>query len=136
MKALFYIVCLLLLLPNLVVGLALLVLRHTFSTRNPLQMMFDFLVGVIWGPPLAALIIIVLLVAGCISATRTYAAILAFALNTAALTLVLIKIGGPSNFEEALFFLPIVLALSGFAWITYRGFAPEPTAGTVPNGGM
>jgi hypothetical protein len=126
MKMLLYIVSLLLSLPNLVVGLALLILGHATSTHQPLQMITDFLFGVAYGPPIAALIIIVLLLAGCITESRPYAAILALALNVAALVLVLVRIGGPSNLDQGLFFLPVLLALIGFAWIAYRGFLPKP----------
>ena len=123
MKASFYIVCLLLSLPNLMAGLALLVLQHTFATRNPLQIITDFLFGIVWGLPLAAVIFIVLLVAGFFSAARPYAALSAFVLNAAALVLVLFRISLPRAFSEGIFFLPIVVALIGFGWITYRGFA-------------
>jgi hypothetical protein len=126
MKMLLYIVSLLLSLPNLVIGLALLILGHATSTREPLQMITDFLFGVAYGPPIAALIIILLLLAGCITESRPYAAILALALNLAALALVLVKIGGPTNFDQGFFFLPVLLAVSGFAWIAYRAFSARP----------
>ena len=123
---LLYIVSFLLSLPNLVIGLALLILGHTTSTHQPLQMINDFLFGVAYGPLVAALIIIVLLLAGCITESRPYAAILALALNVAALVLVLLRIGGPSNLDQGLFLLPVLLALIGFSWIAYRGFSPKP----------
>lgn len=122
---LLFIVSLVLSLPNLVIGLALLVVQHTFSTRDLLQMVIDFLFGVTWGIPVAALVLIVLLLAGCISETRSYAAVVALVLNLAALILVLIKGGGPRDFGQAVFFLPIFLVLIGLAWLAYRGFAPK-----------
>ncbi len=132
MKALFYIVCLLLSLPNLMAGLALLVLQHTFATRNPLQIITDFLFGIVWGLPLAAVIFIVLLVAGFFSATRSYAALSAFVLNAAALVFVLFRIGLPRDFSEEIFFLPVLIALIGFGRITYRGL-PLRSAGANPS---
>ena len=50
----------------------------------------------------------------------------AFVLNATALGFVLPSFGLPSDFDEALFFLPILLALIGFAWLAYRVFVPEP----------
>jgi hypothetical protein len=123
MKTALYIGSLLLSLLNLVAGLAVLIWRHTFSTRDTFQVINDFLFGVIWGPLTAAAIIILLLVAGCITETRPYAAVAAFALNIVALVLVLIRIGPPSDVFEGVLFLPVLLALTGFAWIAYRGFA-------------
>ena len=123
MKALFYIVCLLLSLPNLMAGLALLVLQHTFATRNPLQIITDFLFGIVWGLLLAAVIFIVLRMAGFFSAVRPYAAVSALVLNAAALVLVLFRISLPRDFSEGIFFLLILVALIGFGWITHRGFA-------------
>jgi hypothetical protein len=76
-----------------------------------------------WGPLAAAVILILLLLAGCITETRPYAAVAAFALNIIALSLVLIRIGPPGDVFEGVFFLPVLLALIGFTWIAYRGFA-------------
>jgi hypothetical protein len=42
---------------------------------------------------------------------------------------VLSRFGFPRDFDEAVFFVPIFLALIGFAWIAYRVFAPEPAIG-------
>ncbi|MDP9003463.1 MAG: hypothetical protein M3N12_01585, partial [Verrucomicrobiota bacterium] len=113
-------------LPNLVIGLALLILGHTTATHQPLQMINDFLFGMAYGPPVAALIVIVLLLAGCIAESRPYAAILTLGLNVAALALVLIRVGGPSNLDRGFFFLPVLFALIGFGWIAFRGFSPRP----------
>ncbi|MEY2562765.1 MAG: hypothetical protein QOH88_958 [Verrucomicrobiota bacterium] len=125
---LLFIISLLLSLPNLVIGLALLILGHATSTRQPLQMINDFLFGVAYGPPVAALIVILLLLAGCITESRPFAAVLALALNVGGLALVLVRVGGPSNFDQAFFFLPVALALIGFGWIACRGFKRDPIA--------
>jgi hypothetical protein len=126
MKGLFYVVALLLSLPNLIAGTASLVLKHTFVTRNPLQIMTDFLFQVVWGLPLAGLLFLFLLVFGILSTTRPYTALFVFVLNAVALTLVLSVFGLPDEFDEAVFFLPILLALIGFAWIAYPVFARRP----------
>lgn len=125
MKGSFYVVSLLLSLPNLIAGTASLVLKHTFATRNPLQIMTDFLFQVVWGLPLAGLLFLLLLVFGILSNTRPYTALLAFVLNVVALGLVLSIFSLPRDFDEAVFFLPILLALIGFAWIAYPVFAPR-----------
>jgi ABC-type amino acid transport system permease subunit len=129
MKGLFYVIALVLSLPNLLAGVALLVIKHTFSTRDPLQIITDFLFEIVWGLPLAGFLFLVLLVLGFFARTRAHAAMFAFILNAAALGLVLFRVGLPSDFYEAVLFVPIFLALIGFAWIAYRVFAPEPTIG-------
>ena len=127
MKGLVYVVSLVLSLPNLIAGMALLVLKHTFATRNPLQIVTDFLFQIVWGLPLAAGLFLVLLVLGCFASTRAHAAMFAFVLNAAALGFVLARVGLPPDFETMLFFLPIILALAGIAWIGYRVVVPEST---------
>jgi hypothetical protein len=126
MKGFFYLVSLLLSLPNLIAGTASLLLKHTFATRNPLQIVTDFLFQVVWGLPLAVLLFLILLVLGIVARTRTYAALFAFVLNIAALGFVLGVFGLPHDFDEAVFFLPLLLALIGFTWIAYRVFVPVP----------
>ena len=127
MKALFYVVFLLLSLPNFVAGVALLVLKHTFSTRDPLQIITDFLFEVVWGLPIAALLFVLLLIFGILSDTQPHTALFAFVLNIAALAFVLSRIGLPGDFDQVVFFFPILLALVGFAWLAYACFAPRPT---------
>ena len=117
MKGLFYVIALLLSLPNLIAGTACVVLRHTFATLHPLQMVTDFLFQVAWGLPLAGLLFVILLVLGIVAKTRPYAALLALILNIVALGLVLMVFGTPHDFDQAIFFLPLLLALIGFAWI-------------------
>lgn len=130
MKGFWYVVFLLLSLPNLIAGTASLVLKHTFATRNPLQIMTDFLFQVVWGLPLAGLLFLLLLVFGILSNTRPHTALFAFVLNMVALALVLSIFGLPHDFDEGIFFLPIILALIGFAWIAYPVFMP-PRAQTT-----
>jgi hypothetical protein len=67
MKGFLYIVSLLLSAPNLIAGTASLLLKHTFATRNPLQIVTDFLFQVVWGLPLAAGLFLVLLVLGIVA---------------------------------------------------------------------
>jgi hypothetical protein len=117
MKGFLYIASLLLSAPNLIAGTASLLLKHTFATRNPLQIVTDFLFQVVWGLPLAAVLFLVLLVLGIVARTRTYATLFAFVLNITALGFVLHVFGLPHDFDEAVFFLPLLLALIGFAWV-------------------
>ena len=117
MKGFFYVVSLLLSLPNLIAGTASLVLKHSFETRNPLQVVTDFLFQVVWGLPLAALLFFVLLVRGIVERTRPYAALFAFVLNVTALAFVISVFGLPHDFDQAVFFTPLLLALIGFAWV-------------------
>ena len=117
MKGLSYVIALLLSAPNLIAGTACLVLKHTFATLHPLQMVTDFLFQVVWGLPLAGVLFVVLLVLGIVANTRPYAALLALILNIVALGLVLVVFGVPHDFDQAIFFLPLLLALIGFAWI-------------------
>jgi hypothetical protein len=128
MRGVLYVVFLLLSLPNLIAGTASLVLKHTFATRNPLQIVTDFLFQVVWGLPLAGLLFLLLLVFGILSHTRPHTALFAFVLNIVALALVLAIFGRPHDFDAAIFFLPILLALIGFAWIAYPVFAPRRSA--------
>jgi hypothetical protein len=122
MKGFLYIASLLLSAPNLIAGTASLLLKHTFATRNPLQIVTDFLFQVVWGLPLAAVLFLVLLVLGIVARTRAYAALFAFVLNITALGFVLHVFGLPHDFGEAVFFLPLLLALIGFAWAGYGVF--------------
>jgi hypothetical protein len=116
MKPFLYVVALVLSLPNLIAGTAALVLRHTFATLNPLNIVFDFLFQVVWGLPLAAALFLVLLALGCFARIRPYAALFALILNITALGFVIGVFGLPHDFDEALFFLPAVLAVIGFGW--------------------
>jgi hypothetical protein len=122
MKGFIYIVALLLSAPNLIAGTASLLLKHTFAIRNPLQIVTDFLFQVVWGLPLAAVLFLVLLVLGIVAKTRPYAALFALVLNITALGFVLHVFGLPHDLEEAVFFLPLLLALIGFAWLGYPVF--------------
>src|SRR6266581_1364149 len=106
MKGFFYVVSLLLSLPNLIAGTASLVLKHSFATRNPLRIVTDFLFQVVWGLPLAAVLFLILLVLGIVARTRIYAALFAFVLNIVALGFVLHVFGLPHDFDEAVFFSP------------------------------
>ena len=127
MKPALYVICLLLSLPNLIAGVASLILRHTFATRNPLQIVTDFLFQVVWGLPLAGSLFVLLLIFGILSSTRPYAAMFAFVLNITALALFLSRFGFPSDPGQGIVFLPVVMALIGFAWIGYRLFVPGPS---------
>ena len=113
--------------PNLIAGTASLLLKHTFATRNPLQIVTDFLFQVVWGLPLAAGLFLVLLMLGIVARTRTYAAMFAFVLNITALGFVLHVFGLPHDFDQAVFFLPLLLALIGFAWVGYGVLVPVAT---------
>jgi len=129
MKALLYVVFLLLSLPNLLAGLAFLVLKHTFSTRDFFQIINDFLFEIVWGLPLAAGLLLVLLVLGIPAKTRPYAALFCFVLNTTALVFVLSRLGVPHVLDETIFYLPVSLALIGFAWLACPCFRPRGSEG-------
>ena len=124
MKGPIYIASLVLSLPNLVAGMALLILRHTFATRNPLQIVFDFLFQIVWGGAPAAGLFLILLVLGCFRVTRAHAALFALVLNGIALGFVLYRVGPPPDLAGALFFIPVLLALTGFASLAYRVVVP------------
>ena len=126
MKPALYVICLLLSLPNLIAGVASLILRHTFATRNPLQIVTDFLFQVVWGLPLTAALFVLLLIFGILANTRPYAAMFAFVLNVTALTLFLSRFGFPSDPGKGIVFLPVVMALIGFAWMGYPLFVRGP----------
>jgi len=130
MKALFYSICVVLSLPNLLLGLAIAVLQHTFVSRNPFKILLQFLEAVVWGIPAAALVVLALLVAGFFSASQRYGAFLSILLNATALTLVFVRIGSPRDLWEAALFVPVLIALTGFGWIAFFGF--ETLERTVP----
>ncbi len=125
MKGLVYVVALLLSLPNLIAGMALVVIKHTFSTRDPLQIIDDFLFGIVWGLPLAGFLFLLLLVLGFFATTRAHAAVFAFILNAVALGFVFYRVGLPNDFDQAVFFIPVLLALIGFAWVATPIFTPR-----------
>jgi hypothetical protein len=130
MKMFLYIVALLLSLPNLIAGLAVFLFGKTLSSPDLFQMLDVLFSGLFRDTPVTAGVIFVLLVAGCITETRPYAAIGAFALNVAALAIVISGTGVPTDLSHGIVFLPILLALIGFAWIAYQGL----TRGRVPTG--
>jgi hypothetical protein len=81
MKGLFYVIALVLSPPNLLAGVALVVIKHTFSTRDPLQIVTDFLFEIVWGLPLAGFLFLVLLVLGFFAKTRAHAVMFPFILK-------------------------------------------------------
>jgi hypothetical protein len=104
MKGFLYIASLLLSAPNLIAGTASLLLKQTFATPNPLQIVTDFLFQVVWGLPLAAVLFLVLLVLGIVARTRAHAALFAFVLNITALGFVLHLFGLPHDLTKQFFF--------------------------------
>jgi len=118
LKLLAFIFCLVLSLPNLMAGLALAVIERTFMSRHPLDIILHFLESVVWGVPAAAGVLLALLLAGIITESRPYAALCAFMLNVVALGFVIFRIGVPSDVSAGLVFMPVILALAGFAWIS------------------
>lgn len=123
MRLLVYILSLVLSLPNLLAGLAFLWLKHGFSSRNLLKIVFDLLVGALWALPVAVGGFLLLLVAGLFSSTRVGAALLLFILNLAALMLVLTKLGAPTDLSEGAVFLPLLFAQLGCGWLVARALA-------------
>jgi len=131
MKGLFFAICLVLSLPNLLLGLALAVLQHTFVSRNPIQIFLQFLEAVVWGIPAAAVVLLVLLFTGFFAATQRYGAFAAVLLNAAALALVFFRTGTPRDLWEAALFVPVVVALIGFSWIAFFD-SGKPESATIP----
>ena len=132
MKGLIHVVCLMLSLPNLLVGTVSLIIRHTFATFNPLRMVTDFFFQVVWGLPLAGALFLLLLALGFFARTRPYAALFTFILNATALGFVLSRFGLPHKFDQIIVFLPMLLAEIGFAWLAGPVFRPSPSAPRPP----
>ena len=128
MKGFFFALFLLLSLPNLIVGLALLVLCHTFATLHPLEIVTNFLFQITWSVPLAAGLFLLLVVIGIISITRPYASVFALVLNAVALGLALFRLGLPHDVEKLVIFVPVVVALIGFGWLAYPVCRPRGSA--------
>ena len=129
MHAVVYIIALVLSLPNLIAGLAVVVVQRAFTTRNPLFIVFDFLEGVVWGVPALAAMIVILLIIGCFAATRPYAAVFSLLLNLAAVTMVLMRLGPPPDLEHAIVFLPLLIAVTLFAGLAWAEL-PQRKAAT------
>lgn len=109
-------------LPNLLAGLAVAVVEHTFVTLNPLLLILNFFEAVAWGVPVTVALLLILAMAGCFFETRAYAALVALALNGAALTLVVVRVRPPADGFEAVLFVPVALAIVTLAWIAWREF--------------
>jgi len=124
-KAVVFVICLVLSLPNLLLGLALATVQRTFANRNVLDMIDHLLESVLWGIPIAAGVVLVLLVAGFITGSRRYAAVCALLLNVVALSVVVFRMTPPDAASQLVVFLPVLLALAGFTWIA---FAPSRAA--------
>ena len=132
MKTFLYLLGLVLSLPNLLAGLAVAVVEHTFTTLNPLLLILNFFEAVVWGVPVTAAVLLILAMAGCFSETRGYASVVALVLNAAALTLVLVRVRPPADAFEAVLFVPVLLAIVIFAWIAWREFAARRMARSLP----
>ena len=118
-KALVFVICLLLSLPNLLAGLALAVVERTFVSRHPLDIVDHFLESVVWGIPIAAGVLLILLLAGIITESRPYSAVCLLLLNLVALGLVLFRISPPQEIGQVVFFLPVLVAMIGLGWIAF-----------------
>jgi hypothetical protein len=117
-KALVFVVCLVLSLPNFLVGLALLVVQRTFSADDILDFVLYFLQSINWGVPIASGVVLILFIAGLIAVARPFAALCALLLNVGALAAVLYRMGLPPDLSTGVWFLPALLAVGGFVWIT------------------
>ena len=122
-----FVICLALSLPNLLAGLALVVVQRTFMTRSPLEIVLHFFESVVWGVPIAAGVLLILLLAGIITESRPYATLCSLLLNVVALGLVVVRIGPPEDMSQGVFFIPVLLAIVGFAWISFP-LRKRPTA--------
>ena len=121
-KTSLYWLALVLSLPNLLAGLAVAVVEHTFVTLNPLLLILNFFEAVMWGVPVTVGLFLVLAMAGCFFETRAYATVLALALNAVALTLVLVRVRPPADAFEAVLFVPVAVAMGVFAWLAWSEF--------------
>ena len=130
MKALLFVVFLVLSLPNLLAGMALAVVERTFMSRHPLEIILHFLESVVWGVPVAAGVLLLLLLAGIITDSRPYAAVCALLLNVVALALVLWRLGPPPNMSQGVVFIPLLIALGGFGWIACGALRPPSAEGS------
>ncbi len=118
MKAVIFVVCLLLSLPNLLAGFALLVVQRTLSAGDIFDLIVYFVQSVYWGVLAAVVVLLALLIAGVIGRSRPVAAVCALLLNMAALAAVLYRIGLPPDVGTGVVFLPALLGIGGFVWIS------------------
>lgn len=111
MKALAYLVGLILSAPVLAFAVGVLALGHAISTRNVFTLLYQLVYAFAWGLPLAALLVLVLVACAIFPRARLVCAGILVALNGAALVVVLRATGLPREAGEAVFFLPTVVAV-------------------------
>lgn len=114
MKALAYLVGLLLSAPVLAFALGVLALGHAIATRNVFTLLYQLVQVLAWGLPLAALAalaLVALVACAFFRRGRLAGAGMLVALNVAALVVVLRATGLPREGGEALLFLPTVVAI-------------------------
>lgn len=111
MRALAYLVSLILALPAVAFAAGLLVLGHVIATRNVAKLVLDFLVAFGWVVPFLALSIVGLVVAAFLPTTRLAASFLVLALDVAALSVILLSPARPRSLSEAVFLLPALVSV-------------------------
>ena len=121
---------LLLALPGILAATAVLVLDHAIEKRNLFKLLWDLLERALdamtWAGPIALILLVVLIVLGCLQATRRLAALIVLCLNVAALLVVFsgVTIQGPIH--EQIAFLPAILSILGAGWLAISTHAETP----------
>jgi hypothetical protein len=138
-RAVAYLLGLVLSLPLLAFALGVLALGHAIETRNVFVLLYHFVLAFAWGLPLLALGLLVLLVAAVHRLSRLAGAAVLALLNVAALVVVLRATGLPGAIGEAVFLGPTVVAL----WLQGRllleaargraGPEPRPARPSAPS---
>ena len=100
---------------------AVLVLDHAIERRSLFKFLWDLLERTLdaftWAGPVAACLLILLAVLGCLQATRRLAAIIVLCLNVAALAIVLARVTIQGPVYEQIAFLPVILSMLGAGWL-------------------
>ncbi|OAI42254.1 hypothetical protein AYO41_04560 [Verrucomicrobia bacterium SCGC AG-212-E04] len=102
---------------------ALLVLAHAIGQRHLFALLYDLLERALdaftWALPLAAVLLLALTIAGCLSQARRPAAIILLLLNVASLIVVVRYVYVTGPLDEQLAFLPPILSLLGCGWLAF-----------------
>lgn len=111
MRAVAYLLGFVLSLPLLAFALGVLALGHAIETRNVFVLLYQSALAFLWGLPVLALALLVLLAAAVHRTSRLAGAAVLALLNVAALVVVLRATGLPGAVGEAVFLGPTVAAL-------------------------
>ena len=102
---------------------AVLILNHAIARGNLLALLWDLLERALdaftWAVPVAALVLIGLLVLGCLNATRRLGAFIVLCLNLAALIVIFARVTIQGPIYEQIAFLPAILSMLGAGWLAF-----------------